>query len=110
MRARYPEDWRRLGDDMRLRWMLIAAVLVLCGPTRPATADDVKADFELVDKIGSRKAYEVFLSVHRTGPYADLARERLQAMGPTRNNRFELHYGPNYGDDVFIPRLMQGPK
>jgi hypothetical protein len=54
-----------------------------------ASAADVKADYELVEKIGSRKAWEVFLSTHKTGFYADLAREQLKkfpemaSLGPT---------------------------
>jgi hypothetical protein len=100
---------------MRLRFVLMAVVLVLHGPVRPATADpvrpataeDVRADFELVDKIGSRKAYEVFLQTHRSGPHADLARQRLQTMGLPRDGRDGPRFGPNYGDDVIIPRMLQ---
>jgi uncharacterized caspase-like protein len=43
-------------------------------------ADQAKADFELVEKIGTRKAYEVFLGQHPTGPYAEMARERIKAL------------------------------
>jgi hypothetical protein len=43
-----------------------------------AAAADVKADYDLVEKIGSRKAWEVFLTTHKTGFYADLAREQLK--------------------------------
>lgn len=41
---------------------------------------DVKADFELVQKIGSKKAWEVFLGSHPTGFYADLARAQIQEI------------------------------
>ena len=47
------------------------------GATTAAGAD-VKADYQLVEKIGSRKAWEVFLSTHTSGFYADLAREQLK--------------------------------
>jgi hypothetical protein len=42
-----------------------------------AVNSDVKADYELVEKISSKKAWEVFLGTHKTGFYADLAREQL---------------------------------
>lgn len=41
---------------------------------------DVKADFELVQKIGSKKAWEVFLGSHPSGFYADLARAQMQEI------------------------------
>ncbi len=43
-----------------------------------AAAADIKADYDLVEKIGSRKAWEVFLTTHKTGFYSDLAREQLK--------------------------------
>jgi hypothetical protein len=46
---------------------------------------DVKADYELVQKIGSRRAWEVFLATHPTGFYADLARAQLESQGPAAN-------------------------
>jgi hypothetical protein len=39
-----------------------------------APVNEVKADYELVQKIGSQRAWEVFLGTHPTGFYADLAR------------------------------------
>lgn len=47
-----------------------------------APASDVKADYELVQKIGSRRAWEVFLGTHPTGFYADLARAQLENPSP----------------------------
>lgn len=47
---------------------------------KDAPLSDVKADFELVQKIGSRKAWEVFLGSHPTGFYADLARAQIQEI------------------------------
>lgn len=49
----------------------------------PATAQeapvtDVKADYELVEKIGSKRAWEVFIGTHPTGFYADLARAQIE--------------------------------
>lgn len=48
-----------------------------------ASATDVKADYELVQQIGSKRAWEVFLGTHPTGFYADLARAQIEAL----NNR-----------------------
>jgi hypothetical protein len=58
-------------------YSLVAAPAEVKGATT-AVAADVKADYQLVEKIGSRKAWEVFLSTHKTGFYADLAREQLK--------------------------------
>jgi hypothetical protein len=58
-------------------YSLVAAPAEVKGATT-AVAADVKADYELVEKIGSRKAWEVFLSTHKTGFYSDLAREQLK--------------------------------
>lgn len=77
----------------------------------PAQTSDVKADFELVEKIGSRKAYEALLGTHRTGPYADLARMRIREMGPDgRANAPQGLSKPTWGDDTFIPRPMDRKK
>jgi hypothetical protein len=47
----------------------------------PSTSDaDQKSDFELVDKINTRRAWLVFLRTYKTGFYADLARARLKAV------------------------------
>jgi Caspase domain len=50
-----------------------------------APAVDVKADYELVQKIGSRRAWEVFLGTHPTGFYADLARAQIEALSNQGN-------------------------
>lgn len=47
-----------------------------------APISDVKADYELVQKIGSRRAWEVFLGTHPTGFYADLARAQMENLKP----------------------------
>ena len=47
---------------------------------REAPVSDVKADYELVQKIGSKRAWEVFLGTHPTGFYADLARAQSEAI------------------------------
>lgn len=45
-----------------------------------APVSDVKADFELVQKIGTTRAWEVFLGTHPTGFYADLARAQIEQL------------------------------
>ena len=40
---------------------------------------DAKADYELVARIGTLKAWEAFLGTHKTGFYADLARAQIDA-------------------------------
>ena len=52
---------------------------------REAPANDVKADYELVQKIGSKRAWEVFLGTHPTGFYADLARAQIEALSNQGN-------------------------
>ena len=45
-----------------------------------APVSDVKADYELVQKIGTKRAWEVFLGTHPTGFYAELARAQIEAI------------------------------
>ena len=48
-------------------------------PKEPLAAD-VKADYELVKEIGTRKAWEIFLNTYKTGFYADLAAAQLAKL------------------------------
>ena len=41
---------------------------------------DVAADYNLVEKINSRMAWEVFINTHKTGILVDLARRKLQVL------------------------------
>ncbi len=55
-----------------------------------APVGDIKADYDLVAKIGTRRAWEVFLGTYKTGFYADLARVQMaslsdQVPGPAAN-------------------------
>ncbi len=45
-----------------------------------ATSADVKADYELVKQIGSKRAWEVFLGTHPSGFYSDLARAQIEEL------------------------------
>lgn len=42
--------------------------------------NDIKADYDLVSKIGTRRAWEVFLGTYKTGFYADLARAQMASL------------------------------
>jgi Caspase domain len=48
-------------------------------PKEPLAAD-VKADYELVKEIGTRKAWDIFLNTYKTGFYADLAAAQLAKL------------------------------
>src|SRR5215472_12280002 len=54
--------------------------LVPAPKTQEATDADVKGDYELVAKIGTLRAWEVFLGTHKTGFYADLARAQVASL------------------------------
>lgn len=57
----------------------IALVPAPASPQETA-ATDVKADYDLVQKIGSRRAWEVFLRAYPTGFYSDLARGQMENL------------------------------
>jgi hypothetical protein len=44
--------------------------------------NDVKGDFDRAGKVGTRRAFEIFLAQYPTGYYADLAREALGNLPP----------------------------
>ena len=48
--------------------------------SQEAPVSDVKADYDLVQKIGSKRAWEVFLGTHPNGFYADLARAQIESL------------------------------
>ena len=45
-----------------------------------APLSDIKADYELVQQINTKRAWEVFLGTHPTGFYADLAKARIEQL------------------------------
>ena len=57
--------------------------LVPLSATALENPQDVKADYELVEKIGTAMAYDVFLKVHPTGDYADRARAKIKELNGT---------------------------
>ena len=60
------------------------SVALVPAPAVPqeAPVSEVKADFELVQKIGTQRAWEVFLGTHPVGFYADLARAQIEKLQP----------------------------
>jgi hypothetical protein len=44
--------------------------------------NDVKGDYDRADKVGTRRAFEIFLTRYPAGYYADLAREALGKLPP----------------------------
>lgn len=47
---------------------------------REAPVSDVKADYELVQQVGTVRAWEIFLGTHPSGFYAELARAQIEAL------------------------------
>jgi Caspase domain/Putative peptidoglycan binding domain len=61
----------------------IALVPAAAVPTPAVAVDDlqgVKSDYGLVEKIGTRGAWEVFLTQHPSGFYSDLARQQIAKL------------------------------
>ena len=54
--------------------------LVPAPVTQQAPVGDIKADYDLVAKIGTRRAWEVFLGTYKAGFYAELARVQLASL------------------------------
>src|SRR6202008_2035686 len=44
------------------------------------SSTDIKKDYELVEKIGTGRAWQVFLGTHPKGFYADLARAQIERL------------------------------
>ena len=55
--------------------------LVPAPKVQETASTDIKADYDLVAKIGSLRAWEVFLDTYKTGFYADLARVQVANLG-----------------------------
>src|SRR5882672_7783884 len=52
-----------------------------------APVSDVKADYELVQKIGTKRAWEVFLGTHPSGFYAELAKAQIEHLATQPANQ-----------------------
>ena len=57
-------------------------VSLVPAPEKPqeVPVGEVKADYELVQKIGTKRAWEVFLGTHPTGFYAELAKAQIERI------------------------------
>jgi hypothetical protein len=53
---------------------------------REAPLDEIKASYELCEKIGTMRAWQVFLDTYKTGFYADLARAQLARLSEQAPN------------------------
>jgi Caspase domain len=49
-------------------------------PVETSSASDLKTDYDLVEKIGTPRAWQVFLGAHPEGFYADLARAQIERL------------------------------
>jgi uncharacterized caspase-like protein len=54
--------------------------LIPAAQSTPEALTDMKGDYELVERIGTRKAWEAFLASHKDGLYAELARAQLAKL------------------------------
>jgi hypothetical protein len=54
--------------------------LVPAPVVQDTATNDIKADYDLVAKIGTRRAWEVFLGTYQSGFYADLARAQIASL------------------------------
>jgi formylglycine-generating enzyme required for sulfatase activity len=53
-------------------------------PANTPAPEDARADYELIERINTKAAWELFIEKHRTGYYAELARERLRLLEEAR--------------------------
>lgn len=54
-------------------------VALVAGPAAPANAD-IRADYELAERVGTREAWDSFVAAHPTGFYADLAKAQRNKL------------------------------
>jgi caspase domain-containing protein len=47
---------------------------------KPAALADLKGDYELVERINTKGAWEVFVNTHKSGYYVELAKERVRIL------------------------------
>ncbi|TXN43216.1 caspase family protein [Methylobacterium sp. WL7] len=66
-----------------------------------------KSDYEIVERVGSKAAWEVYLNTHKAGLYADLARmqlAKLAAPGAAGVSQVALRGDPDVGGEA-RPRI-----
>jgi hypothetical protein len=70
-------------------------ISIVPAPQTQIAADGgaAKADYDRVAKIGTKKAFEVFIGTYKTGFYADLARAQIEELGKLDKIQLASH-GP----------------
>src|SRR5262245_16915160 len=63
----------------------------------PAPIKDVKGDYELVERIASKKGWEAFLASHKEGLYAELARAQLAKLNQAEKDAAKPAVDNNQG-------------
>jgi Flp pilus assembly protein TadD len=53
-------------------------------PAQQTDDDSVRRDYDFAERLGTRRAWEDFLAKHKSGPYADRARDKLAMLEPAR--------------------------
>src|SRR5262249_34579390 len=73
------------------------AIYLVPAPQLPRAVDSAGArtDYDLVEKIGTKGAWEIFLVQHPTGFYADLARQQLAKFSTVEPSRPPVPPGPS---------------
>jgi hypothetical protein len=72
---------------------------------------DVKADYELVARIGTLRAWEVFLGTHKTGFYADLARVQIAALSEQQQQQAGASITRSKGNsDMVVAGVPSAPQ
>jgi Caspase domain len=57
---------------------------------RETPVGDIKTDYELVEKVGTTRAWQVFLATHPNGFYADLARAQIERLSTQQSRLASL--------------------
>ncbi|HEY2894316.1 MAG TPA: caspase family protein, partial [Pirellulales bacterium] len=73
-------------------------IALVPAPKTQETSDaDVKGDYELVAKVGTLRAWDVFLNTHKTGFYADLARAQVASLSEPQSGTIVRSGAPSGG-------------
>jgi uncharacterized caspase-like protein len=93
---------------------LVSRAVQSVTPAPPKASQDVRADYELGLAVGTREAWEAFLSVHPNGFYANLARGQLAKLNNAEPTAPPAVHIPSprqniVTDPVAEPRPAQAP-
>jgi hypothetical protein len=75
-----PFVYGSLGDDV---YVLVPAPAVI----QDTQSAEMKSDYDLIASINTRKAWEVYLSRYKTGPYSDKARAQLASLSSEQGSQ-----------------------